>query len=300
VVTLTLPAPIADKPYLFPNPDGTGTQQAMLTANFPDAATYRIRVEAVGRWNAGTGADYKSKTKVLDIFMNVLNIQEMRSRFNGQGAYAVVPDLLVVSLNDQVEFQAVANPNDIDWPDQANNKPEWSSEGTGVAGATGKANSVGVSFDELGEKTVTATYGNAAAANILVADTTQISIQCIDDQQGSPDAISGMDISTATADKVTFSAALNGLAAQSISFTPSIITPEGISGEVIKMQLNHDFAIGAAYHYSLTMTVTADGIIDYAGNEFDIDGDSANGIQRTATYNFHFEKANGVVTIVYD
>lgn len=133
-----------------------------------------------------------------------------------------------------------------------------------------------------------------------VADTVQISIQCIDNQEGAPDGVSGLDINTAAADKVTFSVALNGGTAQNVVFTPSVIYPSGISGDAIKMLLDYNFAISSSFHYSLTMTVAANGILDKVGNEFDLDGDSTNGIQHTATFNFHLEEVGGAVNVVYE
>lgn len=133
-----------------------------------------------------------------------------------------------------------------------------------------------------------------------VADVAEISVKCIDSQEGAPDGVSGLNIDTAGSGKVTFSVALNGGTAKNIEFTPSIVHPEGISGDAIKMLLDHNFAIGDSFHYSLTMTVAIGGILDKVGNEFDIDGDSTNGSQRTSTFKFHLEETGDEVTVVYE
>ena len=128
----------------------------------------------------------------------------------------------------------------------------------------------------------------------------QISIICTDSQEGAPDAVSGLDISTVTAGTVTFSVVRNGGEAQNSSFAPSVVHPEGISGDAITMLLDYNFSVGNDYHYALTMTVAAGGMMDKVGNEFDIDGDRTNGIQRTYTFKFHLEEENGNITVVED
>ena len=106
---------------------------------------------------------------------------------------------------------------------------------------------------------------------------TQISMTCIDSQEGAPDAVSGLDINTVTASTVTFSVARNGGGAQNSTFTPSVAHPNGVSGDAITMLLDYRFSVGKNYRYSVTMSVTPDGVMDKAGNEFDIDGDRTNG-----------------------
>jgi hypothetical protein len=122
----------------------------------------------------------------------------------------------------------------------------------------------------------------------------------IDDQNGDPEAISGMDIKTVTPEKVSYTLQMNDGAILNLPYDAQAVHRKGIAGAVINVNWKHLFCIGPQNHYVFTLHVTPDGLMDRVGNEFTFrEGTPRNG-KDSAEYHFHLEYGQDGNLLVVD
>ncbi len=134
--------------------------------------------------------------------------------------------------------------------------------------------------------------------NVENLGTSEISVTCIDSQEAAPDGVTGLDLATSGSNYVTYTVSQDGDAEKNVNFTASALQLSGVYGDCVGMHLHYKFRVGEQFHYSLKMIVSAGGMLDKVGNEFDLDGDSSNGIQRSTTIKFHLIEDGGKIKVV--
>lgn len=137
---------------------------ATLENLFVQPGFYHFKVNVTVDWNIGTGDVTWFGQDDIEIGQTVVDVEKLQYRI-GNGAYADTPDPLVVPLGQSVNFKAIPKPAGAGWPEE---KPAWSSTGTGVTGAEGTGESKSVSFSEIGDKTISVECGNTKTVNIKV------------------------------------------------------------------------------------------------------------------------------------
>ncbi|MEO6908315.1 MAG: hypothetical protein ABI210_10540 [Abditibacteriaceae bacterium] len=139
-----------------PTITGANNPSVIISTLFGTAAYYQVVVHVSIDFYPGTGEDTWHTDKTVTLSQTAVGVEKIQYRI-GQGAYADVPNPLVVAVNSNVDFKAIITPADATWP---TNKPVWG------GAATGTGENSTVTFNNPGNTTVTAQCGNTAAANV--------------------------------------------------------------------------------------------------------------------------------------
>jgi hypothetical protein len=144
------------------------TSSPTLSGSLPSTGVYRITLSVTATIpTQGTSCPGNtiSGTQSVSYDVTVVNVSKLQYRLSDDEEYQDVPDPLIVAVGQEVEFKALPDPHGADWP---TNKPQWSSMGTEVEGATGSGSGKSVTFSEKGNKTISVECGNTVTANVAV------------------------------------------------------------------------------------------------------------------------------------
>ncbi|MEO6907952.1 MAG: Ig-like domain-containing protein [Abditibacteriaceae bacterium] len=146
-----------------PTITGANNPSVIISTLFGTAAYYQVVVHVSIDFFAGTREDTWHTDKTVTLSQTAVGVDKIQYRI-GQGAYADVPNPLVVPVNSNVDFKAIITPAGATWPAD---KPVWG------GAATGTGESSTVTFGQASEtttdfKTITAKCGNTVTANVLV------------------------------------------------------------------------------------------------------------------------------------
>ncbi|MFO7869949.1 MAG: hypothetical protein R6V03_00755, partial [Kiritimatiellia bacterium] len=137
-----------------------GQSVSFAPVDFGGSGTYNI--EATAR-----NAEQPEKDHMSDVdTVNVVTVDEIHYHMESMTFWEIMPDPLYVIKNEVVDFRAVPEPKDVNFPAGA---PVWS----GTSGVKGTGPESTVLFDTLSRhsedyKTVSATCGYTIIANVIV------------------------------------------------------------------------------------------------------------------------------------
>jgi hypothetical protein len=149
------------------------TSSPTLSGSLPSTGVYRITLSVTATLpTQGTSCPGNtiSGTSSVSYSVTVVNISKLQYRLSDEDDYADVPSPLIVAVGQSVEFKALPDPQDADWP---TNKPQWSgSSGVSGTGGTKSVEFSTASTTVIDYKTVTVECGNEVTANVLVYSAT--------------------------------------------------------------------------------------------------------------------------------
>lgn len=145
-----------------------------LSSSFKAGQVYKIRLvytNTVHRDDADVDGltlfAYDGGGTIVD---SPVTVEKLQYRLAPEGTWQDVPETLYLPVESAVEFKALKQPTNIEWPEGT---PSWSSSGAGVTGATGVGETKAVTFSQVSSsasdaKTVTASSGNSKTAKVVV------------------------------------------------------------------------------------------------------------------------------------